>query len=511
MFKISGWTYLVVLLILSSSCFKDKFDFDKLKEIELSPELWVPFGEVSLSLKDLRKDTTLIAVDQEGFITLIIEKDSLLRTSFVKALLIPEQDTSHFTLIKNQSLQADLILNVFNQAEYKKIYFDTIEISWSLPYGTPPGTRINIEFINSYHQSGNFIIELDNITHPDGEFHSSVFYNGYIDLSKNNTTFNTAQLSGNVVQTASWIPDGTPFPITIHISKLNVTGIEGYAGNISIDLPVFNKQLNIKGLEKFSQGILFKNPTLKLYIFNQSGLEIAFDPKINGANAREGNYIVLEIPRITVSKSPIPGQTTSAQITLDKTNSNLPDMLNSLPDYLMASGVLIVNPSGKQSNFLFNNNLLIVNGIFEIPMEFSAKNLFFENQINDFKFWLSESQTPEYVEFELNSENLFPFDLKLSLIFEDSLTSEVIRNYDVDILKAAPIDAVGKATSPSTHQSRLTIDKTDLKDLNRATKLKLQVRINTPDDGNKFVKIYDFYRFKSRISGRAKLKLQPVK
>ncbi|RCX03765.1 hypothetical protein [Schleiferia thermophila] len=510
MFKMSGRALFCLLLIISS-CNKDKFDFGKLKEIELTPEIWIPFGEVSLSLKDIKQDTSIVSVDEDGFISIIIEKDSMIRTSLSKAMLIPEQDTNFLAVVKGQSVQTDVSVNVFNQAEYKKIYFDTLVISWMLPVGTPPGTRINISFVNSGHQNGNLDFELDNTTHQEGEFHTSVFYNGFIDLSKNNSTFNVVQLSGNLLQTAPWVPNGTPIPFTLHVSKLKVAGIEGYAGNTTIDLPIFNNQLNIRGLEKFSQGIIFKNPSLKLNIFNQSGLELAFNPKINGANPREGEVISLEVPIINVAKSPSPGQAFTTQITLDKNNSNLPDMLNNLPDYLTASGFLILNPSGNQNNFLFQNNLLIVNGTLEIPMEFSASNLFFENEISNFKFWNSENRTPEYVEFELNSQNLFPFHLKLSLVFEDSLTSNVIRAYEVDILKAAPIDGNGRVVNPSNHQARLTLSENDLNDVNRANKLKLQVRINTPNNGNDFVKIYDSYRFTSRISGRAKLKIQPLK
>lgn len=506
--KIPG--LLVAVILLFCSCSKDKFDFDVFKDIELSPEVWLPFGTVSLNLSDLKIDTSLIYTDQDGFITIVLKKDSILRTNLAKALLVPDQDTVPLSAVTGQQITADVLVSVFNNTEIKKIYFDTLEISWTVPSSVPPGVEILVQINQSQHQNGNLLVQIDNINNAAGVYHTTTFYNGFIDLSKNNTTHNTLQLSSAVQQYPSSMPAGTPIPFFINLSKIKVVGMEGYLGNSLIELPVFNSNIDLKGLEKFREGISFSNPKLDLSIYNNTGLEIGFQPNISGATA-VGSVTALQIPTITVSKAPNPGLFSTAQIQLNNSNSNLAEMLKKLPEYLITSGSLELNPNGKTNNFLFNNNEIIVNGIFEIPLEFSAKDMFFEKEISNFKFWNSNSTNlPEFIEFEFTSENGFPFELSVSAIFLDSVTNSVIRIYNVDVLKPATVNTSGRVIAPNTYRSTLRINESDLSALNAAKSFYLRVKINTPNDGTQSVKIYDSYYFKTRIAAKAKLKFKPV-
>ncbi|MFN4300334.1 MAG: hypothetical protein ACK4EX_11490 [Thermaurantimonas sp.] len=493
------------------SCSKDKFDFNSFKDLELSPELWFPFGEISLKLSDIKRDTSFISTDQDGFITIILKKDSILRTNLAKALIVPDQDTIPLAAVTGQQITGDISVSLFNNAEIKKIYFDTLEISWSIPSSVPPGVEMALQFIQSQHQTGNLTFQIDNINNTPGIFHKTIFYNGYLDLSKNNTSHNTLQLNTSVLQYPSFIPAGTPIPFFINLSKIKIAGMEGYIGSSLIELPVFNSNLNMKGLEKFREGITFSNPKLDLSIFNNTGLEIGFQPNISGASAA-GSVTLLQIPTITVSKAPNPGLFSTTQVQLNNSNSNLAEMLKKLPEFLITSGSLQLNPNGKANNFLFNNNEIIINGIFEIPMEFSAKDMYFEKEISNFKFWKSNSTNlPEFIEFEFASENGFPFELSVSAIFLDSITNSVIRIYNVDILKPATVNSSGRVIAPNTYVSTLRINENDLTALNAAKSFYLRVKISTPNNGNQSVKIYDSYYFKTRLAAKAKLKFKPVR
>ncbi|GCD78689.1 hypothetical protein JCM31826_21710 [Thermaurantimonas aggregans] len=502
---------LIAVIILFSSCLKDKFDFDSFKDIELSPEIWVPFGEVSLRLSDLSRDTSLISIDQDGFITIVLKKDSILKTTLSKALLFPDQDTVPLAAVTGQQTTADVAISLFNDAEVKKIYFDTLEISWSIPSSVPQGVEMSLQFTQSQHEIGPLTLQVNNINNAPGVYHKSNFYNGILDLSKGNTTHNTLQLIISALQYPSSIPAGTPIPCFINITKLKVKGMEGYIGNSQIELPVVNSILNLKGLEKFREGITFSNPKLDLSIYNNTGLEIGFEPIISGATAT-GNVTVLQMPNITISKAPNPGLFSTTQVQLNNSNSNLAEMLKKLPEFLIISGSIELNPNGKQNNFLFNNEEIIVNGLFEIPLEFSAKDMYFEKEISNFKFWNSSSTNlPEFIEFEFTSENGFPFELSVSAIFLDSITNSVIRIYDIDVLKPATVNTSGRVISPNTYRSTLRINESDLTALNAAKSFYLRVKINTPDNGNQSVKIYDSYYFKTRLAAKAKLKFKPVK
>lgn len=506
--KTNRLIFLVALILVS--CNKDKFDFNKLKDLELQPEFWLPFGEVYLKLSDIKVDSSLISTDPDGFVSIALRKDSILRNHFKSILHIPEQDTAYLEVPTGQPLTSDMTIRVFNNAEIEKIYFDTLNIAWMLPSSAPPNTEIAMQIPGSYIQSGAIQFTMDNISHTPGQYHLSTFYNGYIDLSKNGTSFNSLTYTLNVLQVPPQTPIGTPIPCALTIDNIAIAGMEGYLGNPILELPLFTNELKLRGLEKFNQGINFSNPTLTITVFNASGLELDYDPNILGANNKNSELITLEVPSIYVSKSQSPGQSSLTQITLNNANSNLSDVLRKLPENLITSGTLKVNPNGKQSNFLRKNDEVIVSGLFEIPLEFSAKNMYFETEVTNFNFWKNSNNIPEYIEFEFNSENGFPFDLSLNVVFQDSLTLIPIKDFDLDILQSAEVNSDGRVISSRKFKSLLKINKDDISSISRAKSFLLKILINTPEDGAKVVKIFDEYYFKTKIIARSKLKFTPL-
>lgn len=503
---------LLLSVLILVSCNKDKFDFNKLKDLELHPELLLPIGEISLKLSDLKIDTTFISTDPDGFITIVLQKDSLLKSHLRHVLHIPEQDTTHIAVPTGQSITSEMAIRVFNNAEIKKIYFDTLEVSWMLPSSVPQGTEISVQFPGSQHQSGNILFSMENITRAQDQFYTSTFYNGYIDLSKDNTSYNSLSFILNVVQAPPQTPIGTFIPCTFTLGKLSISGMEGYLGNLFVELPLNNSALNLRGLEKFNQGINFSSPTLTVTILNTSGLELSLNPSINGANNNNSEVTSLEVPTIYISKSQSPGQSSITHVTLNNTNSNLSDVLRKLPDNLLTSGSLTLNPSGKQFNFLRKNDEVILSGLFEIPLEFSAKDMFFETEVQNFNFWKnSTNHLPEYIEFEFNSENGFPFDLSLSAVFTDSVTHSHIKTFDIDILKPASINQDGRVIASNTFISKIKLSESDISSLGNARSFLLKVKINTPESGEKVVKIYEEYFFKTKILAKAKLRITPLR
>ncbi len=500
---------LLVALILVS-CNKDKFDFNKLKDLELQPEFWLPFGEVYLKLSDIKVDSSLISTDPNGFVTIVLRKDSILRNHFRSLLHIPEQDTAYLEVPTGQPLTSDMTIRVFNNAEIEKIYFDTLSVAWMLPSGAPSNTEIAIQFPGSYHQSGTIQFSIDNVTHTPGQYYVSTFYNGYIDLSKNGTSFNTLSYTLNILQVPPQTPAGTPIPCALTIDKIAIAGMEGYLGNSILELPLFTNELKLRGLEKFNQGINFRNPSLTVTVFNESGLELYYDPNIIGANNKNSELTALEVPSIYINKSQSPGQSSLTQITLNNSNSNLSDVLRRMPENLVTSGTLTVNPNGKQPNFLRKNDEIILSGLFEIPLEFSAKNMYFETEFANFNFWKNSNNIPEYIEFEFNSENGFPFDLSLNVVFLDSLTLIPIKDFELDILQSAKINSDGRVISSKNYKSLLKLKEDDISSISRAKSLLLKIQINTPEDGEKVVKIFDEYYFNTKIIVRSKFKFTPL-
>jgi len=200
-----------------------------------------------------------------------------------------------------------------------------------------------------------------------------------------------------------------------------------------------------------------------------------FAPSLVGTN--------INIDRATeTGNSSDPVNETFKTITIDKTNSNLLDFIENLPDRLSYSLHLVTNPLGDVSfgndfvyaDYLVNNTLR-----FEMPLSFSASVLTFADTVD---FVSNAEET--FGNFRsgtltLIADNGFPFEATMTLLLLDenmNVTASLTGN---SIIAAASIGGDGRVNHRSKSYVDIPVSEAQMEYLKKTKKLIVRAAFTT--------------------------------
>lgn len=200
-------------------------------------------------------------------------------------------------------------------------------------------------------------------------------------------------------------------------------------------------------------------------------------------------------------------QSISASYIIDKTNSNLAQMVAIPPRLINYSGSAVLDISG-------NNNLLLSHLVgsleMDIPLELRMNNLQYCDTIDN--FLKDESDNPvnpenfDLLSMKISAKNGFPFAVSMKISTYKSATQAVLKTVNVlKLLEPAPVDASGKATSYTESSPDIELTKDFFKSSGEADKIIFTFTVITTGNGVSDVKINSDYR----ISFNAALMLKP--
>ena len=496
-----------------SSCLKDKFDFNKTNEIKLSSEWWVPFAEVELNVSDIKLDTNFIKTDSEGFVSILYRIDSVLDAPLPPFISIPDQEPLPLPLtVGGGAIGIQTSLGTFGGAELLNVIFDTLRLNFSFDSNVPNGVEVELSFLG-FTVGGapySFTLQTSNSL-PAGQTHTIELTDVLFDLSNNGTGSNTLGVSAEVTEAGILAPND-PVSVSINLSKLVPRQINGFIGTRTVDIPAFSFPLNLGGIERFADGLFLDNPIIRFEFFNGAGVPFQINPSIAGITSTN-NVVILELPSMNFAQAPQAGTTGATFIQLDKNNTNIPDFISSLPRILTLAGNLKTNPQGQvgPANFVSASEKVIGNLELELPMQFSAKNMVYEQRLNNVAIWDDNADFIESLTLGINSENGFPFNIKVQAIFIDSISNQPIDSILINIMDPATINANGRVIQSVKYLSEVVLDQEKIANLLRSRDLVIRASLNTPDEGNAQIKIYDDYFFKSKLSLKAKINYEPFK
>jgi hypothetical protein len=135
----------------------------------------------------------------------------------------------------------------------------------------------------------------------------------------------------------------------------------------------------------------------------------------------------------------------------------------------------------------------------------------YEQRLNNVAIWDDNADFIESLTLGINSENGFPFNIKVQAIFIDSISNMPIDSILINIMDPATINADGRVIQSVKYLSEVELDQAKIANLLRSRDLVIRASLNTPDEGNAQIKIYDDYFFKSKLSLKAKINYEPFK
>ncbi len=306
----------------------------------------------------------------------------------------------------------------------------------------------------------------------------------------------------------AYLPDGTRVMVPsndLRVGFLNVKfsyfeGNFGYAtypltrDTIDIDI----NQTNLDG------NVTVKNPKITIRIANSWGFPtrgIVRYLSFIGQNGEEYKLETTAFVDDTIIDFNYPslnevGQTKYTDVYLDNTNSNIAEIFNSQPTKLVydMGGVSNALQTPNLVGFLTDSSIISLQIKVELDLEGSVKN-FGSDQTLDLDFGeYSDFDTSKIqdVEFKLVTENSTPISALLQLYFLDNNSVRIdslFPNGAQPLLRSAPIDSDGKATSSTRTENFVTMQANRFERIRQAKQAFLHTSFTTAEDGQVPVKL----------------------
>jgi hypothetical protein len=202
----------------------------------------------------------------------------------------------------------------------------------------------------------------------------------------------------------------------------------------------------------------------------------------------------------TVSKPVIQGDSTLTNIVVNKTNSNIVDLISTTPKQLNYAPSFEINPNtGPNTNYITSNSQMTINSEITLPLEGYAggwrmgDTIPFDFEVDNL---FSGETTIEEATIKFVTTNGWPAEVAFTLLLLDSnrSTLSAIANDEL-ILQSGVLDANGKVIEPTIKVTELYCDSTCVDELNITKFVVLSVDANTSNYSNQQpVKIYEDYK-----------------
>lgn len=504
--KLSGFLILSIVF----GCSRDKVDLDMLEDIALSPEVEVPLVNASLALKDVVEEDTIFDVHPDESISISYRNPELFTIEALDLVSLPDQaalELPLYTGVPTFELEADLGTLGGVELENAKFHKGYNLVSLQAPNPVSSDVKVKLSFSDATRQAQileqTFTLRAGNGSATDTMLLSQAIF----DFSDGNTSFNHFSIKAEIVDAGS-LAAGEKLSITCQLMDLELASARGFFGQRAIKVPSGSYQLEMDFLRKFTDGLHFANPRLKIIATSTVGIGVGLSPDFKGVN-NNGHVTALTPATYTLNPAADVNSPEELIIELNRDNSNIVDFLAAVPKDLLFSGIANLNPQGRSSNFIDRQSEVAVGLDINVPLEMSIRNMKLEEKL-DVDFFSKNPDEVQSASLLFRSLNGFPVDLDISVAILDQDNGDSIHGFELPLLKSAEVDAAGKVIKP-VNSGTVSVEITEemLDALSRSDKLKLSARLNTPEDGQKVVKLFTDYFVDINIAAKAKMNIKP--
>ncbi len=413
--------------------------------------------------------------------------------------------------IPGQNLGNDTSTVAFNMPNNEEIYeilLDSgsldLNFSSSLQLGIACSLQIpGIRDLNGQSILRNFVIQAG----PAGNLNIDLA-NKIIDLKLLSQGFNQLQIlfskaiqpsAGNVT-----IDQNDSIQFTYSLNNLKFNYVKGYFGQKDISSSPSAVDLDLATLKDLGGTFFLANPELKLKVQNSIGAPLNLDLNLSGRKAGQ-SPVFLNSPNRAIPHPTVLGSTATGEISYNRNNSSLPQLISMPPDSILAAGDIRLNPSGTtDTNFITKNSFIQLGVEMEMPFELSASGVGFGDTL-EFDGAVFESLKAATLVFK--TVNGFPFDFNARFTFMDSTYAPLFSD-SLSIMESAIIDADGVVIDTKSNISRFDMNEANLIPVRRAKYLAARLTMQTPQNGTRVVKLFSDYSIILKVGLEAKVDIQ---
>ena len=520
--------FFIVIASVFYGCNGAFSDLNKIGQYTWNPSLAFPIAKATFGFEDFinRNDTlALIEKDEEGLIILTYENNDLFSQNAASYLELPDEThTESFNFNSPLLIQLPIAFQIsktefFNFKieteegdEIDSVLLQSGELELKMLANFPASGEVKfrflslflngeqVEFTYPWQYSGTQpvldqtdILDLSNLK---------------MDLTDGGTTVNTFNFEVEITLNYEGQPVLPSNSLEIEVKLLNATfkAIYGKISERKID-PV-SDTLKLDFFDNLSNGFFYLDePAISINIGNSFGLPVSVNIlSFEASNETSTLNLTGDITQPQLINFPALGQlgdTIRTVITIDHTNSNLPELISMLPTQIIYVFEGTINPQGIADNsFVLNESIVDVDLKIELPLKGRLSDL---EASNLFEFDVGEiAEDIDFVLFQIYTNNGFPLSLDIQLIFLDEIGTELERLIDEDnrILEAAEVNAEGNVTLSKEKTIQVIADDDKLQRIQSASTIRIEVVINTTGDGTTSVKILDSYQLEIKIGAQ---------
>ena len=181
----------------------------------------------------------------------------------------------------------------------------------------------------------------------------------------------------------------------------------------------------------------------------------------------------------------------------NNTNSQLSDLIAMSPSQIIYSGSVVSNPSGNMGilNSISSESMVSIGFEMDLPLYLRMEDVkrmdtlalnFGEDIENDFI---------DSISLKIHTENEFPFDVDLMILFTDSISGFILDSLDVELIDAAETDVNGRTISANIYDSNVSLSSSQIDALINSNRLLLDITMNSFENETSAVRLYTDYQF----------------
>lgn len=512
---------LLLIILGYNACVKDNFNYNKLttNDIVWRPNLATPVAFAYLNLRDLVQDydsTELFIEDQTGLLFLMYES-RIASVNAANLINIPNQNFTENIPIPNLSSIGNSFSTTVNNVQ--DFVVNNNERIDSLIFKS---CDLSISVTSAYNQNGYVKITFPSIKRNGQTYIINVPFNATSNTTKDDTlgTYHISLTSG--------VPSYNKLPYTIELSINNSSAPINNTDNLSVNFDFSNIQfgaafgflgknnlsvpLDTVILDMFDNVlaglVTAEDPKLNIYIHNSFGMEVQV--MINNLTAL--SQITNSTYNLTLPSFYTPllvsgpglnqvGQSVTSTISIDKTNSNIQNVMSYFPYYIFYSADAQTNPNSDmnpnlQSNFVLDTSRIDIDMEVIMPLWGRAKYLILQDTVSmDVSSFFNDLRPIDWVLFRTNITNGFPTEVGVQGYFTDSLYNVVdsLFERETEFISSGILNSDGKVIQPVLRTTDILFPRNRIRKLENVKYVLFRGYASTTNSAQETVKIYSSY------------------
>lgn len=470
--------------ILLGACVGNEFETDRMvDDLHVSMGIALPLLKTSITMGDILSDET----DQVKYYRDAADNERIMLYHYKDS--VEQMGLDDFFKISVDAVDVPVPFDVFREQE-------EFAVPAEVQFNVPDATLSKLELSYDLSLTGSNLAAPLLVTFA---FPTANTTNGKGGKTLSFKVYNNQTSTQASVKDLFKIKDGK-LPVTISIKLLNggadySFGKEGNLavnmGNISlsyakgsmrenaVQLDEGKYALDFDALEDVPGDVEFNDPKLTIRLNNATPFEALINADMKGE--LDGKPSVnLNAPPITLPACPVDKDSIVYNYILDKTNSNLKELVSEKPQNLIYGGSLTLNPGGTNTNEveLYADDRIYIGYGIEIPLDLKLNANIDVDTIN-----LAQSDAIKNLEkatLVFSSDNGFPLAATVSLYFYDQDADAVIETIDLALLESAIIDETfGIVKEKVKNAENIVLSDEQIKKLNASEELRIRIHLQT--------------------------------